>query len=326
MPKRGLSPPKPWEAPQWAQDAVEAERVRGLDHAKKAAAAELIEELVDHYLTGKRFSAKSLCVVSHWAAEAGISECKKYALAPGASTGHYQRKIDAALDLQAIDEHLYTLETPGRSREDLERSPQTVNCVLPHEALYHEIQKRPGILSDWAKELESSEFVDSYNSHPLVRGKTHKEKQSIVPIALYADKAPYTQRDGFLGMSCHLCTTGERHLTFCLRTADLCDCGCSHWCSLHVIFCLMRWSLLALAQGKFPERRHDGGEWRDNDAWRSSMAGKECRSLVLRRDAESSMLLAAAVATHRDCTCTCQDADQQPRKRVDIGPKHKAST
>eukprot|EP00969_Alexandrium_andersonii_P008339 363006-Alexandrium_andersonii.AAC.1 len=62
-------------------------------------------------------SARSLCVLCHFAALAGVDACKWLALSPGASSGHFQRKVDRALDLQAADAKRCSLDVPGQSRE-----------------------------------------------------------------------------------------------------------------------------------------------------------------------------------------------------------------
>eukprot|EP00959_Pyramimonas_sp_CCMP1952_P078521 1641019-Pyramimonas_sp.AAC.2 len=87
------------------------------------------------------------------------------------------------------------------------------------------------------------------------------------------DKVPYTKRDGFTGIYVHLLPTGRRHLVAVLRTADLCNCGCSHWCSMYPIYIAIAWSLRSLVDGVFPDKRHDAMPWRDTDAERASKAG-----------------------------------------------------
>eukprot|EP00959_Pyramimonas_sp_CCMP1952_P239841 5012118-Pyramimonas_sp.AAC.1 len=66
----------------------------------------------------------------------------------------------------------------------------------------------------------------------------------------------------------------------CEIVSQLCDCGCSHWCSMYPVYQAMRWSLGALAPGHFPSVRHDGGAWRCTDAEREPLSGKAPRDQI----------------------------------------------
>eukprot|EP00959_Pyramimonas_sp_CCMP1952_P463775 9485501-Pyramimonas_sp.AAC.1 len=60
--RRPPSPPRPWGEDLGA----------GIDHvARSLAGKALAEELVDMYLVGGRMTAKTLCVLCHFASEAG---------------------------------------------------------------------------------------------------------------------------------------------------------------------------------------------------------------------------------------------------------------
>eukprot|EP00959_Pyramimonas_sp_CCMP1952_P392822 8231191-Pyramimonas_sp.AAC.1 len=75
-------------------------------------------------------------------------------------------------------------------------------------------------------------------------------------------------------MFAHLLPTGRRHMIACLRTADLRHCGCSRWCSTYPIYHFIHWSLKSMADGVYPERRHDHTPWRDTDQDRALLAGQ----------------------------------------------------
>jgi hypothetical protein len=53
-----------------------------------------------------------------------------------------------------------------------------------------------------------------------------------------------------------------------------CDCGCNGQCTLAAVFRVLRWSLEAGARGVFPTARHDGEAFRENEGWRSDVAGQ----------------------------------------------------
>lgn len=70
---------------------------------RREAAEEFVELLLRLKLTGERVSARHVCVLCHYAVSAGIDDPNVAALAlgplPHEQSGHYQRKLDDALNL-----------------------------------------------------------------------------------------------------------------------------------------------------------------------------------------------------------------------------------
>ncbi len=139
--KRSESPVRPWhdEVPEytasrpssWLDEiGVDPPPEPSSDPASDAANL-FLEEILDMYLLGKKMSAKHVCTLCHYASLAGIRHAKKYALKPDSPTGHFQRKLDLALDLPRFDSQLYEMEIPGFGRGDVMRSPQTIHVVPP---------------------------------------------------------------------------------------------------------------------------------------------------------------------------------------------------
>lgn len=219
-------------------------------------------------------TAKALRVLRHFASEAGVAEVAQHAVKPCESTGNYQKKLDRVLELRQFDDRLYQMTIPGTSRNDLDREPQIVHLTPPHEALKAELDGHPEIISEWGEEVNAERWIEEYETFPVVQGASAKERERILPIALYLDKTPYTNKDGFLAIYVNLLKTGRRHMIACLRQADLCSCGCSHWCSLYPVYSFIAWSLRSLLSGVYPEARHDGKAWQDGDKDRAANAGK----------------------------------------------------
>eukprot|EP00959_Pyramimonas_sp_CCMP1952_P243320 5086003-Pyramimonas_sp.AAC.1 len=197
------SPIRPWD------DGLGTEQ---RDFRAEAIAADaFLEELIDMYLMGKKMSAKHLCILCHHASNAGIQAASKFAMPPQRATGNYQKKLDSVLELPQFDEDLYELEIPGLSSNDLERSPQTVHLVPPHEVLAREVEQHPEILEQWAKGIEEA-WIDDFENNPLVRTLGPDEKKKLLPCQLYLDKTPFTKKDGFLGIYVNLVQSGRRHM------------------------------------------------------------------------------------------------------------------
>ena len=268
---REHSPVRPWYEDEGGEGYIDPGGAR-LQRERKEAGEAFVDELIEAYLRGKPMSARLMCVLCYWAGKAGMQEASKYGLSPNNTGGHFQRKIDVALNLEQYDEHLYELDIPGQQRSEPTRGSLQVHINPPHEVLAAEVAKHPEILEKWRGRVSDEAWIPAYEEHPIVVDSGPAERQNLLPIALYMDKTPYTNNDSFLGIFCHFVHTGRRHMVACLRTADLCHCGCSYWCSLFPIYVALHWSLKALVSGLMPDRRHDGAYWRDSDKQRQGKA------------------------------------------------------
>ena len=95
----------------------------------------LYDLVVTLYLSGF-LSAKRTCVLSHWASKAGAcGAIGELALAPTAQTGHYQRKLNAALGFNTVEDH-YFAELIGFDDAMASRSKRRVDVLPPHEVLH----------------------------------------------------------------------------------------------------------------------------------------------------------------------------------------------
>ena len=77
----------------------------------ESPAQTLISILVDHYLYS-RLSAQQVCTMMFWMEQCGIQEAGPFSLKPGSSSGHYSRKMKAALGHIDSDD-LYEADVPG---------------------------------------------------------------------------------------------------------------------------------------------------------------------------------------------------------------------
>ena len=87
------------------------------------------------------------------------------------------------------------------------------------------------------------------------------------------DEVPYSLTDSVVGIWVINMVTRRRHLIGVVRKRSTCKSGCRGWDTWFPILVFLRWSLDALADGHYPERRHDGqpfngprDEHRRNDA------------------------------------------------------------
>ena len=258
-------------ASSW-DDGVEQAGDDDLEQGEPNPSEEFVSLLTDMYLSGK-MHAKAVCVLSFWAAKAGVEAAKPFALHPQAATGHYQRKLDTALGMPNTDANSYQLEVPGHNRRDATRTAHTITTRPCHESIAREINARPAILQEWSAQMEGT-WVEAYEKHSVVQSAPREERERILPLAIYMDATPFTTTDSFIGIFVYLLSTGTRHLTVLLRKSDMCVCGCKGWCTLYPVYVKLAWSLGALAKGRMPSERHDGSAWRESDATRALTSGE----------------------------------------------------
>lgn len=258
-----------WEVPafDWEDrgdpDSSDGENA---DPTPEEAASYLVQFLLD-LLYANSISARSLCVICYWAAKAGAGAAVgAFGLKPNAPSGHFQRKIDQVLgvNLKASKESMYKVMVPQHTKYDLSRTTHPMVVRLPHECLAQEVQENPACVTGGVCDTAS------YKAHPVVRANAGTQ---VMPVALYLDGIPFTKRDSLLAVFVYSLVSYKRHLCAVLRRSHMCRCGCKGYCSLYPLLEALTYSFSAMAQGKWPTRRHDG-PWGPGDSERSSKGGR----------------------------------------------------
>ena len=165
-----------------------------------------------------------MCVLAHWAALGGMKgDIAKYALPPGQSSGNYQKHLDAVMNLKSKDDEHYIVDLPMYDKCKGHRVIRAIPMQSPLEALVGEVRNSNATFDA----LESGpagvgeEATESYNSHPLIVGKTLEERKRIVCYAMYVDGVPFSLRrvgyDSVLGIWLVNLHTMRRHLLIAMR-------------------------------------------------------------------------------------------------------------
>ena len=245
------------------------------EHAAAAAAekdespeAALIDELIDHYLTG-RLSAKQTCTLFWHIERCGVSAAKPFSYPRGKPSGHYSRKLRAAVGHMNSD-MLYQFNVPSYSKRDMERSIVPCNMLPLHEQLALHMEDEVGLLTRVQQMSMDAEWPAVYRTHPVV---TSNSGRAVIPYAIFVDGVPYANHDSVIGWWAICLVTQKRFLVATLRKRCICRCGCRGWCSLFAIHQAVAFSIKALASGIWPNHRHDGEPWRPEDRWRRDRAG-----------------------------------------------------
>eukprot|EP00971_Amphidinium_carterae_P102119 2021334-Amphidinium_carterae.1 len=237
------------------------------------AEEKLVDLLKESHLKGE-ISAKLACGIAYYAASAGLQKLQPLAASPGQSSGNYKKRMDRALAGTSPME-FYSLPLPCKEKEE-----QMVKdlCVLPlQEALVlesHEVEFERSVAN--AKRLDT--LPPNYYTHPI--HEVTKPGEPVVPLALFMDGVRFGRRNRSLfGVTMLNLATNKRVLTVALRKHLECNCGCLGWCSYFTIFHFLHWCLQSLWHGHYPDARHDGTAFNEDDVY---WAGKSLQSYGFR--------------------------------------------
>ena len=219
------------------------------------AAHDFVEVLTDLYFSST-ISAKTLCVLCHYAQTAGIKHERlhAYAFAPTTRTGkdtesgNFQKHLNVFMGLYEAKRNLHNLRVPGSSRLDLGRGIVDMPVRAPHEVVEQEVQADPQLVYKTQELVMGDQLPPSYHNHPVVVGSP----EPPIPYALYSDAVPYSKVDSAIGFWLCNIVTGSRHIVAIMRKAQLCKCGCKGWCSFWPVLEFLRWSLAAMGKGEHP--------------------------------------------------------------------------
>jgi hypothetical protein len=220
-------------------------------------------------LMTRTLNANQFCTLMHWISECGVAKAKPYGMAPGKASGKYMRHVDKVVGYAACSGDLYEMQVPGHGKHDLSRTLHNVIVLPCHEGLAQDMEAH-AYRHRVREYLDSADLPRAYTEHPKVRDQP---PGSVAPVALYIDAVPYSQTDSVIGFWLECMATTKRHLFAIFRKRQLCRCGCRGWCTFHSLFLMIRWCLAALAEGVWPDMRHDGQPWRLSDVSRQAKAG-----------------------------------------------------
>ena len=174
-------------------------------------------------LMERSLSAKDFCVCMWWVSRTAFPGLRGYALRPGSSSGHYQRKLTKVLGVLNRSEKLMSLKMPGRAKDAVGRTENTVKAWPPHEAVDESVRRDPTITTRLLEMVDDRALPPCYFAHPVVRANPEKY---VLPLGLFADGVPYSQSDSVIGVWIVNLINGQRNLIAVIRKKRSCDCGC----------------------------------------------------------------------------------------------------
>ena len=117
----------------WEDDSDGSDPGSAADN-EEAPARSYGQQLVDYcqvLLLTRTLNAKHFCIIMWFAALAGIAEAKPYGMKPDAQSGKYLRKLKKKLGYLSDKSALYQLNTPGRRKDTLSRTINTMHVPSP---------------------------------------------------------------------------------------------------------------------------------------------------------------------------------------------------
>jgi hypothetical protein len=106
---------------------------------EEAPARSYGQQLVDYcqvLLLTRTLNAKHFCVIMWFASLAGIAEAKPYGMKPDAQSGKYLRLLKNKLGYLSDKSALYQLDTPGRRKDTLSRTINTMHVPPSYLFVY----------------------------------------------------------------------------------------------------------------------------------------------------------------------------------------------
>ena len=240
----------------------------------EAAAKEFLDVLIGMYMTSA-ISGQLLTTLCYWAGVGGLrADVPTFGRKPGTGHGHCTRHLNKLLGFEETKQKGYSLEVPGHRKHDLGRSKFNMEAVPPHESILREAEEDPTIMVRLQEAKAANQLPPSYTQHCIVESSPDED---VLPMSLYMDGLPYSHTDSVVGVWLINMISGMRHMVAVIRKRICCKCGCRSFCTFNALHRFIHWSLSALADKMYPQRRHDQLPWQERDAHRASVAGQPTR-------------------------------------------------
>lgn len=207
--------------------------------AKREGGQELRRLLLSKFCEEGMTGAEVATICWH-VTRAGGQGVADLGLQPSSATKHghahimnHAGQIYPEVDLEYID-------CPMHLKRESRRSYEKVPVYLPSSALGKfvtaDMYDHP--LEDF--QMHVSEIA-SYEDHPVVvQARSENFRGLVRPLAIYWDGVAYTKNDSFTAFYCTDTLTGQKFLSFLVRSEEMCQCGCRGWCTLFPL--LHRWA------------------------------------------------------------------------------------
>ena len=215
-------------ASHWWDDFQSEEEERDEDDPDPIFAGQQLVELLLFLRMSNKLEANWVCMIAWWAAKAGgRGGLEKLGKQPKTPSGHFQRHLDAFMEMDKEGERGGKLGVPLYARHCAERIVRPVAVSVPHEELNDELLADPAAFAQLREAQANNELPVCYWNHIGVKGKS---AEGVFPCAIYIDGMPFRKKDSMVAFVVINLITMVRHVCGILRKSELCRCGCKGWC------------------------------------------------------------------------------------------------
>ena len=187
-------------------------------------------------------SSEVVCTIFWWAGLQG--DVPRLA---GGRSGNYKRHLDTCLGHAKGRQLHCLLPVPGHKRHELTRTVHDVPTMPMHEVLAKELRDSATVPFKLEEARENGTLPRAYWDHPVVKASS----TPVLPVAVFMDGAAYSHTDSVLGVWAINMISQKRHVVALMRKRQMCKHGCQGWCSQFPLMTLLRWSLEAVAHGRY---------------------------------------------------------------------------
>ena len=170
----------------------------------------------------------------------------------------------------------YTIQIPVVNPDGVGLTERAQELVLPHELFNYLHEHAPGFFHRTFGTAELADFWRRQDPsrlarHPQLAGG---DSSRVVPLQLYGDDVAVCKTVKCLVMLFRSCSAFRLPALEALLPISSTVLKHVDRRSLQEVFSVIRWSLMALATGDFPDRDHRGEEWhRPEDSRRQAVGG-----------------------------------------------------
>ena len=213
-------------------------------------------------------------------------EVAKYGMRPGRQTGHYSRFVKSKLGIHTRSTEHYSLDVPAVLKHDFSRTSHVLQVRPLHEIVHSWATRDTTLRESLNRAVTDRTVPPNYYTNPIVIAS---EPTALpVPVSIYIDAVPYTLTDSVVAIWVQNLISQQRSVIALIRKRIACRCGCRNWCTFYPVLAWLRYTFEVSAAGIFPDSRHDGCHWSEQDSVRQQNAGMllaaRCVMVQLRGD------------------------------------------
>ena len=141
------------------------------------------------------------------------------------------------------------ISVPAHDPHELERTVMDLHVAPPHELIHDMVSENTKVLKGLSVMVRDRALPLTYFQHPVAIASSFH----ALPVVLYLDGVPVNKKESVLAFWMYDQVWHRRNLFCVLRKTRPCRCSCRGWCSLWAVMSWIKWSVMAMAAGCFPD-------------------------------------------------------------------------